>query len=76
MKKNIIVAIILMSAGALTLGREQLNFKRMGQMADAGLIQIYEESSPADRLPSVAGGIWLMGGLLLLIVNTAKLGAF
>lgn len=70
MRPKMIVAIILIVLGIVVLAYSGITYKTGGKPVEIGPIHI--ETTTSHFIPPVVGAAALVGGILLLVVDTRK----
>ncbi|MGH9667638.1 MAG: DUF3185 domain-containing protein [Bryobacteraceae bacterium] len=72
MKLQIVVAILLILAGAAALIFQGVTYKKMDTVAKVGPVHVEAERTHHIPLPPVFGGIAIAGGVVLLVASKSK----
>ena len=64
------VGVILVALGIVVLGYSGISYTTRGKPVD--VLGVHVETTESHFIPPVAGAIALVGGIVLLIVNTRK----
>lgn len=72
MRTRTIIAIILITIGILAFAYQGINFKTKENVMNLGSIEVTEEKTRTLPLSPVAGGIAMVGGIVLLITGRKK----
>lgn len=72
MKPTVLVAIILIAAGVVMLAYQGITYKTRENIVDLGPIHITEEKTKTLPLPPILGGIALVSGIALLVLDKKK----
>jgi len=67
-----VIAVILIALGIAAFAFEGINYTTREKAIDLGPIQVSTEKTRRLPLPPIVGGIALVGGIVLLIVNNKK----
>jgi hypothetical protein len=70
MKSKTIIAGILIVLGIVVLAYSGITFKTRGEPVDLGPLHI--ETTDSHFIPPVVGAVALVGGIVLLVLNTRK----
>ena len=70
MRSKMIVAIILIGLGIVVLAYSGITYKTRGKPVDIGPLHV--ETTNSHFIPPVAGAVALVGGIVLLALNTRK----
>ena len=70
MRPKMIVAVILIVLGIVVLAYSGITYKTRGKPVEIGPIHI--ETTTSHFIPPVVGAVALVGGILLLVVDTRK----
>ena len=70
MRSQAIVAGILIVLGLVVLAYSGITYKTRGKPVEIGAIHI--ETTTSHFIPPVVGAVALVGGILLLVVDTRK----
>ncbi len=70
MKPKMITAVILIVLGIVVLAYSGIAYKTRGKPVAIGAIHI--ETTTSHFIPPVVGAVALVGGILLLVVDTRK----
>lgn len=72
MKINTVIAIVLIVLGIVAFAYQGITYTTRGKTIDLGPVQVATQKTHNIPLPPIVGGIALVGGIVLLIVNTRK----
>jgi hypothetical protein len=72
MKANVLIGIILIVIGLAAFAFQGITYTTREQAVDLGPIQVTTETTKKIPLPPIVGGIALVGGIVLLVVNSKK----
>lgn len=61
--------IVLIILGALALGYQGINYTRQKKVLDVGSVHLTTETHERIPLPTLLGGLALIGGVVLLVVG-------
>ena len=64
------VGVILVTLGIVVLGYSGISYTTRGKPVD--VLGVHVETTESHFIPPVAGAIALVGGIVLLMVNTRK----
>ena len=70
MRSKMIVAVILIGLGIVVLAYSGITYKTRGEPVDIGPLHI--ETTKSHFIPPVAGAVALVGGIVLLVLDTRK----
>jgi len=70
MNTKTIVAVLLVALGVVVLAYSGITYKTRGKPVEIGAIHI--ETTKSHFIPPVVGAVALVGGILLLVVDTRK----
>ena len=70
MRSRMIVAVILIGLGIVVLAYSGITYKTRGEPVDIGPLHI--ETTKSHFIPPVAGAVALVGGIVLLVLDTRK----
>lgn len=70
MRSKMIVAIILIGLGIVVLAYSGITYKTRGKPIDIGPLHV--ETTNSHFIPPVAGAVALVGGIVLLALDTRK----
>lgn len=70
MRSKMIVAVILIGLGIVVLAYSGITYKTRGKPVDIGPLHI--ETTKSHFIPPVAGAVALVGGIVLLALDTRK----
>jgi len=70
MNTKSIVAVALIALGIVVLAYSGITYKTRGKPVEIGAIHI--ETTTSHFIPPVVGAVALVGGILLLVVDTRK----
>lgn len=72
MNANKIIAIVLIALGVVIFGYQGITYTTHEKAVDLGPIQVTTEKQKTIPLPPIVGGIALVGGIVLLLVDAKK----
>jgi hypothetical protein len=72
MKPITLIGIVLVVLGALALAYQGINYTRQEKVLDIGPIHATAEKHERIPLPPLVGGLALVGGVVLLVVEKKK----
>jgi hypothetical protein len=72
MKTYTLVAIILIAIGIVAFAYQGITYTTREKVVDLGPIQVTAEKTKTLPLPPLAGGIALVGGIVLLVMGNKK----
>lgn len=70
MRSRMIVGIILIGLGIVVLAYSGITYKTRGKPVDIGPLHV--ETTNSHFIPPVAGAVALVGGIVLLALDTRK----
>ena len=70
MRSKMIVAVILIGLGIVVLAYSGITYKTRGKPVEIGPLHV--ETTKSHFIPPVVGAVALVGGILLLVVDTRK----
>ena len=70
MKTNTLIAIILITIGIVAFAYQGITYTTREKVVDLGPIHMTAEKTRTLPLPPIVGGIALVGGIVLLIMET------
>jgi len=70
MRSKMIVAVILIGLGIVVLAYSGITYKTRGKPVDIGPLHV--EPTNSHFIPPVAGAVALVGGIVLLALDTRK----
>jgi len=70
MRPKMIMAAILIVLGIVVLAYSGITYKTRGKPVDIGPLHV--ETTTSHFIPPVVGAVALVGGILLLVVDTRK----
>ena len=70
MRSKMIVAVILIGLGIVVLAYSGITYKTRGKPVDIGPLHI--ETTKSHFIPPAAGAVALVGGIVLLALDTLK----
>ncbi|MDI6451591.1 DUF3185 domain-containing protein [Anaerobaca lacustris] len=70
MRSKMIVAVILIGLGIVVLAYSGITYKTRGKPVEIGPLHI--ETTKSHFIPPVAGAVALVGGIVLLALDTRK----
>jgi len=72
MRINTVIAIILIVVGIVAFAYQGITYTSREKVADIGPVEITTEKTNTFPLPPIAGGIALVGGIVLLLTGGKK----
>jgi drug/metabolite transporter (DMT)-like permease len=72
MKPMIWIGILLIVVGALVLAYQGINYTHQKNVLDMGSVHITREEHERIPLPPIAGGLALVGGVVLLVMGASN----
>jgi len=66
------VGILLIVLGALVLAYQGINYTHQKSVLDVGSVHVTREEHERIPLPPIAGGLALVGGVVLVIVGASS----
>jgi len=72
MKNYTIIAVILIALGIVAFAWQGISYTTTEKVVDLGPIQMSAEKTRTLPLPPIAGGICLVGGIVLLVMGRKK----
>ena len=72
MRPKTIIAIILIALGIAAFAYQGITYTTREKVVDIGPIQMTAEKTKTLPLPPIAGGIAIVGGIVLLVVGSRK----
>ena len=72
MKPITLIGIVLVVLGALALPYQGINYTRQEKVLDIGPIHATAEKHERIPIPPVIGGLALVGGVVLLVVDAKQ----
>ena len=70
MRPKMIIALILIVLGIVVLGYSGISYKTRGKPVDIGPLHVV--TTERHFIPPVVGAIVLVGGIMLLVLDTRK----
>jgi len=70
MRSKMIVAVILIGLGIVVLAYSGITYKTRGKPVEIGALHI--ETTKSHFIPPVVGAVALVGGMMLLVLDTRK----
>jgi dipeptide/tripeptide permease len=70
MRRNTIIAGILIVLGIVVLAYSGITYKTRGKPVDIGPLHV--ETTNSHFIPPIAGTVMLVGGIVLLVLDTKK----
>jgi len=67
-----LIAIVLILVGILAIGYQGFTFITRDKVVDLGPVEVTKEHKKTVFLPPVVGGLILVGGIALLVMNSKK----
>lgn len=72
MRTRTIIAIILIAIGIVAFGYQGINYKTKENVMNLGPLEVTAEKTRTFPLSPVAGGIAMIGGIILLVTGRKK----
>jgi len=72
MRRNTILIIMLLVVGIVTCGYLGIAYSGRGNFADPGPLEMMMEKTSTLAVPSVAGSIAFVGGIVLLVMGRKR----
>lgn len=72
MKPQILIAILLIVIGVVAFAYQGFSYTTTEKAIDLGPLQVMAEKKHTFPIPPIAGGIALVGGIVLLVVSARK----
>jgi len=72
MRPTMIVAVILIGLSIMVLAYSGITYKTRGEPVDIGPLHL--ETTKSHFIPPVVGAVGLIGGIMLLALDTRKAG--
>ncbi|RJQ23057.1 MAG: DUF3185 domain-containing protein [Nitrospiraceae bacterium] len=72
MKTNTLLGIILIVIGVAAFAYQGITYTTREKVVDLGPLQVTAEKTKTLPLPPIAGGIALVGGIVLLVMGNKK----
>lgn len=72
MKTNTLIGIILIVLGIVAIGYQGITYTTREKVVDLGPIQVSADTTKTVPLPPILGGIALIGGIVLLVIEGKK----
>ncbi len=72
MRPKIALAIVLMAIGAVALAYQGITYTTREKTLDLGPLQVTTEKTNRIPLPPIVGAVALVGGLVLLVVDSKR----
>lgn len=72
MKTNILIAIILITIGIVAFAYQGITYTTREKVVDLGPIHMTAEKTKTLPLPPIVGAIALVGGIVLLVMESKK----
>ncbi len=72
MRTNTLIAIILIAIGIVAFAYQGITYTTKEKVVDLGPVEVTAEETKRIPLPPVVGGIALVGGIVLLIIERKK----
>ena len=66
------IAIVLILVGVLAMGYQGFSYVTREKVVDLGPVEVTKDHKKTVFLPPVVGGLILIGGIALLVVNSRK----
>jgi hypothetical protein len=70
MRPKMITAVILIGLGIVVLAYSGITYRTRGKPVEIGPVHV--ETTKSHFIPPVAGAVALVGGILLLVLDTRK----
>ncbi len=70
MRSKMLVAVILIGLGIVVLAYSGIRYKTRGEPVDIG--PLHMETTKSHFIPPVVGAVALVGGVVLLVLDTRK----
>ena len=70
MRPKMIMAVVLIVLGIVVLAYSGITYRTRGKPVDLGLLHV--ETTQSHFIPPVVGAVALVGGILLLVLDTRK----
>ena len=67
------IAIVLILIGVLAMGYQGFSYITRDKVIDLGPVEVTKEHKKTVFLPPVVGGLILIGGIALLVLNSRKI---
>ena len=74
MRPKIALAIVLMAIGVVALIYQGITYTTREKTLDLGPLQVTTEKTNRIPLPPIVGAVALVGGLVLLVVDSKRSG--
>jgi uncharacterized membrane protein YidH (DUF202 family) len=72
MKPQILIAVLLIVIGVVAFAYQGFSYTTTEKAIDLGPLQVMAEKTHTFPIPPIAGGIALVGGIVLLVVSARK----
>ncbi len=72
MRPKIMVAILLLAVGVVALAYQGISYTTREKTLDLGPLQVTTEKTNRIPLPPIVGAVALVGGLVLLVVDSKR----
>jgi uncharacterized membrane protein YidH (DUF202 family) len=72
MKTNTLLAIILIAVGIVAFAYQGITYTTREKAIDLGPVQVMTEKTRTLPLPPIVGAIALVGGIVLLVMESKK----
>lgn len=72
MKTNTLIGIVLIVIGIIAFGYQGITYTTREKVVDLGPIQVTADKTKTLPLPPIVGGIALVGGIILLVMENRK----
>jgi uncharacterized membrane protein YidH (DUF202 family) len=72
MKTNTLLAIILIAVGIVAFAFQGITYTTREKAIDLGPVQVMTEKTRTLPLPPIVGAIALVGGIVLLVMESKK----
>lgn len=72
MKTNTLLAIILIAVGIVAFAYQGITYTTREKAIDLGPVQVMTEKTRTRPLPPIVGAIALVGGIMLLVMESKK----
>ena len=72
MKAISLVGVLLIVVGVLVLAYQGINYTRQKKVLDVGSVHLTTETHERIPLPPILGGLALVGGVVLLVMEASN----
>jgi hypothetical protein len=72
MKTNTLLGVVLIVIGIIAFAYQGITYTTKEKVVDLGPIQVTADKKKTLPLPPIAGGIALVGGIVLLVAGNRK----